>query len=83
MYLGYTGSMGGKGGTISRVHDVLQTVVRNVFYKVTPSLGKAVVDGRSIGGTTTGRDSDGRFEEDLTLILSGPLREGYELIELR
>jgi hypothetical protein len=78
-----TGLMGGKGGTISRLHNVLQTVFNNVFYKVTPSLGKAVVGSRSIGGTTTGRYSDSDFEEDLTLILATPLKKGYEIVELK
>ena len=83
MFQESTGLMGGKGGTISSLHNVLQTVFNNVFYKVTPSLGKAVVDSRSIGGTTTGKYSDSDFEEDLTLILDVTLKEGYELIELR
>ena len=70
--------MGGKGGTISRIHKVLQTVLN----KVTPSLGKAV-EHRRVGSTTTGRYSDMDFEKDLTFILDVPLKEGYEIVELR
>ncbi|MAF42663.1 MAG: hypothetical protein CMI54_00650 [Parcubacteria group bacterium] len=65
--------MGGKGGTISRL--------LNVVLKVTPSLGKAV-EHRIIGGTTEGIYSDKDFEEDLDLIVEPLNIKGYELIEL-
>ena len=70
--------MGGKGGTISRIHKVLQTVLN----KVTPSLGKAV-ENRKIGGTTDGKYSDKDFTEDMDRLLTLPLKDGYEIIELK
>jgi hypothetical protein len=65
--------VGGKGGTISRL--------LNVVLKVTPSLGKAVVD-RKIGCTTDGIYNDKDFIKDLDLIAKPLNKKGYELIEL-
>jgi|TARA_R100000750_G_scaffold44511_2_gene29757 fructose-1,6-bisphosphatase len=70
--------VGGKGGTISTIQSVVQSVIQYV----TPSLGKAVVN-RSIGGTTSGKYSDEDFIKDLDLITNEEFKEGFELIELK
>ncbi len=71
-------TMGGKGGSPSSLHKVVQSVI----HKVTPSLGKAV-EHRKIGVTTDGSYSDKDFNEDLTKILEPALIDGYECIELK
>ena len=70
--------MGGKGGSPSSLHKVVQSVI----HKVTPSLGKAV-ENRKIGGTTDGKYSDKDFTEDMDRLLTLPLKDGYEIIELK